>query len=80
MHLPHYVFHLVQRLGGRLDNQVETLAEHVEFAVGDQAGDLDQGVALQVEPCHLTVDPHQPVRHPPSLGAMSGVTDAASAS
>ncbi len=74
VHLPHHVFHLVQRLGRRLDDQVKALAQRSERTVGNQAGDLDQGIPLQVEPCHLTVDPHQPVRHPSSLGARPGVS------
>ena len=58
------VVHLGQRLGGRLDDHVDPLAEDLQVVVGDQHGDLDQGVGDQVEPGHLAVDPHQSVVHP----------------
>ncbi len=50
-------------LGGRLDDDVDALAEHVEVEVGDQGGDLDQGIGPEVEAGHLTVDPHQSLVH-----------------
>ena len=70
------VVHLVQRLGRRLDDQVDAVAEHVEVEVGDQRGHLDQGVGPEVEAGHLAVDPHEsvvherpPYRHAPARGS-----------
>src|SRR5206468_4228954 len=54
----------LEGLGGRLDDQVDALVEQVEPAVGHQAGNLDEGIAFDVEPCHLAVDPDEPVVHP----------------
>ena len=57
------VAHLVERLRGRLDDDVDAVAEHVELEVGDEGRDLDEGVGLEVEPGHLAVDPHQVFIH-----------------
>ena len=48
---------VVQRLLRRLDDDVHAVAEHVELGVGDEGGDLDQGVVPEVETGHLAVDP-----------------------
>ena len=63
MHLAHEVVHLVDRLGRRLDDDVDALPEHVELEVGDQGRDLDQRIGAEVEPGHLTVDPDESVIH-----------------
>ena len=63
MHGAHEVAHLVERLGGRLDDHVDAVAEHVEVEVGDQGRDLDQRVGAEVEPGHLAVDPDQSFVH-----------------
>ncbi|MEZ5097012.1 MAG: hypothetical protein R2731_13480 [Nocardioides sp.] len=63
VHLPHEVAHLLQRLGGRLDDQVDAVAEDGQLGVGDQRGDLDERVGPQVQAGHLAVDPHQSVVH-----------------
>jgi hypothetical protein len=67
MHLADHVLHRFQGLGRRLDDQVDALVEQVELGVGHQARDLDEGVALDVEPRHLAVNPHEPVFHPDRL-------------
>ena len=41
------VAHLLDRLGRRLDDDVDAVAEHVEVEVGHQGGDLDQRVVLR---------------------------------
>jgi hypothetical protein len=66
VHGPHEVAHLVERLGRGLDDEVHALAEHLEVVVGDQRGDLDQGVGPEVEAGHLAVDPHQSFLHDPN--------------
>ena len=43
----HEVVHLVQRLGRRLDDHVDAVAEHVELEVGHQRRDLDQRVGAR---------------------------------
>ena len=68
MHLPDDVRHMVERLGRRLDHEVDAVVQHVELSVGYQAGDLDQGIMRQVKPGHFAVDPDEPVSHGPSLG------------
>ena len=54
---------------GRLDDQVDAVAEHVEVEVGHQGRHLDQRVGPEVEPGHLAVDPDESFvhgRHPTS--------------
>ena len=63
MHLGDDVDHPRQRVLPGVDHDVDAVAEHVQFAVGDQRGDLDEPVFGQVEPGHLAVDPHQFVAH-----------------
>ena len=63
MHLRDHVDHAGQRLVVGVDHHVDAVAEDVELAVGDQRGDLDEPVGLEVEPGHLAVDPHQFVTH-----------------
>ena len=72
MHLPHDRHHLVHRLGRRLDHEIDALVEHVQVTVGYQAGDLDKGISGEVKPGHLTVDPDEPVSHPPRLEPYPG--------
>ena len=67
VHVADEVVHLLQRLGRRLDDHVDTVAEDVEVEVRDQGRHLDEGVPLQVQPGHLAVDPHQSVVHPFTL-------------
>src|SRR3954447_437838 len=66
------VVHLVERLGWWLDHDVDALTEHVELEIGDERRDLDEGIRPQVQPGHLTVDPHQTVIHVtnPTQGAL----------
>ena len=63
VHGAHEVDHLVECLGGRLDDDVDAVTEHVEVEVGDQGCDLDQRVGAEVEPGHLAVDPDQSLVH-----------------
>ena len=63
VHARDEVVHLLQRRGGRLDDQVDAVAEDVELVVGDEGRHLDEGVVLQREAGHLAVDPHQLVVH-----------------
>jgi hypothetical protein len=63
VHVADEVAHLLERGRGRRDHQVDPVTEHVQFVVGDQDRDLDQGIVRQVEAGHLAVDPHQPVVH-----------------
>ena len=63
MHGPDERDHLVQRLGGRLHDDVDAVAQDVEVEVRDQRCDLDQRVVDQVEAGHLAVDPHQSFVH-----------------
>src|SRR5207253_2735377 len=69
VHFGHDLGHRVQDRVGGVDHHVDALAEDVQVGVGDQRGDLDQGVFAEVEAGHLAVDPHQIVGHPPSLTA-----------
>jgi hypothetical protein len=61
VHLHHHGGHPLELLGGRPDDHVDAVTEHVELGVGDQGGDLDEQVRAQVEARHLAVDPHQSV-------------------
>ena len=63
VHIAHEVVHAGELLRRRRDDDVDTLAEDVQLAVGHQHRDLDQGVPGQVEACHLAIDPHQSVSH-----------------
>ena len=58
MHVGH---HRVQDVVVGVDHDVDADVEQLQLGVGDEHGDLDQGVAGQLEPGHLAVDPHQPV-------------------
>ena len=42
-----------------VDHHVDAVAEHIQVAVGDQRGDLDEPVLAQVKSGHLAVDQHQ---------------------
>jgi hypothetical protein len=46
-----------------VDHHVHAVAEDVEVGVGHQGCDLDQPVRPQIQPRHLTVDPHQFFTH-----------------
>ena len=63
VHVAHDRHHRVEQVVAGVDDDVEALVEQVQLGVGDQDGDLDQRVALQVEPGHLAVDPYQGVGH-----------------
>ncbi len=52
-----------QRVVVGVDDHVDAVAEDVEVGVGHQRRNLDEPVGLQVQPGHLTVDPHQFVAH-----------------
>ena len=67
MHVADDGQHPVHRLGGGLDHEIHPLIEHGKVTVRNQAGDLDKGVAGEVKPGHLAVDPDEPVSHPPRL-------------
>ena len=60
-----------QLLGRGVHHQVGALLRSAQVVVGDQAGDLDDGVARRIEPRHLEIDPGQHARacyRPPSGG------------
>ena len=61
MHVPHHVVHLGQVVGRGVDDQVRALLDDGEVVVGDEGGDLDDGVARRIESCHLEIDPGQHV-------------------
>jgi hypothetical protein len=42
-----------------VDHHVDAVAEHIQVTVGDQRGDLDEPVLVQIKTGHLAVDPHQ---------------------
>ena len=63
VHLRDDLDHAVQRLVVGVDHHVDSLAEHVELGIGHQGSDLDQTVGPQVQPGHLTIDPHQFFTH-----------------
>ncbi len=72
VHLRDNLDHAVQRLVVGVDHHVDSLAEHVELGVGHQGCDLDETVGPQVQPRHLTVDPHQFFAHSAQEYAHSG--------
>ncbi len=41
-----------------MDHDIDAIAENVQLRVGDQRGDLDQRIRLEIKPGHFTVDPH----------------------
>ena len=63
MHPDDDVGHRRQRGVVGVDHDVDAVAKNVQVSVGDQDGDLDQLVRAQIQPGHLTVDPHQFVPH-----------------
>ena len=70
MHLAHEVVHLRECVVVLVDHDVDAVVEDVELGVGDDARDLDDRVALDVEAGHLEIEPHQLVvvgtrRHAP---------------
>ena len=54
----------LELLGGGPDDDVDTVAEHVQLGVGDQCRNLDQRVRRQVQTRHLAVDPDDPILRP----------------
>ena len=59
MHVAHERRHRVEDVVMGVDHDVEALVDDLEIGIGDQDGDLDEGVATQIEASHLAVDPHQ---------------------
>ena len=57
VHRPHHVVHAGQLLPVARDDEVGALGDDLEIVVGDERGDLDDGVAGRVEPGHLQVHP-----------------------
>ena len=54
--------HVGQLLGRGVHHQVGALFQDGQVVVGDEAGDLDDGVPRRIEPRHLEVDPRQHAR------------------
>ena len=61
VHLADEVVHTRERVGVLMDDDVDAVVERRELGVGDDARDLDDRVALDVEAGHLEVEPHQMV-------------------
>jgi hypothetical protein len=59
VHLRYVFIHSRQLRIGCFDDNVDTIANHVEFAIGDEDGDFDQNVFFEVEARHLTINPDQ---------------------
>ena len=57
----HEVAHVVERGLVGLDDDVESGVEDVQVEVGDDDGDLDEFVDLDIESRHLAVDPDEPI-------------------
>ncbi len=72
MHLAYDVGHSLELLSGRPDDHVDALTEDVEVAVRHERSNLDEQIAVHLEPGHLAVDPHQSVAHGPTLRAEPG--------
>ena len=62
VHGAHEVVHVGQLLRRGVHHQVGTLLHDGQVVVGDEAGDLDDGVARRIEPRHLEIDPGQHAR------------------
>ncbi len=58
-----HVDHGRQRLIVGVNDHVQAVPEDVQVGVGDQNRDLDQAVGLEVQACHLAVDPYKFVSH-----------------
>ncbi len=67
MHFGHDVGHRVEIGVVGVDDHVDAVAQNVEVTVGDQGGDLDQFVLLEIEAGHFAIDPHQFVLHASTL-------------
>ena len=50
VHVADEVVHLLERRLRGPDDDVDALTEHVELVVGDERGDLDEGVGLERSP------------------------------
>jgi predicted phosphodiesterase len=59
VHLGDVLIHCGQLRVSGFDDNVDTIADDVEFAIGDKDGDFDQYVAFEGEPSHLTINPDQ---------------------
>ena len=59
VHGAHDVVHVRQLLRRGVHHQVGALLDELQVVVGDEAGDLDDGVARRIEPRHLEIDPGQ---------------------
>jgi hypothetical protein len=57
MHCANEVVHLGKVGVTCLDDHVNSFAQDVEFAIGDQDAYLDQGVVFEGEAGHLAIDP-----------------------
>ena len=57
MHCANEVIHLGKVGVTCLDDHVNSFAQDVEFAIGDQDTYLDQGVVFEGEAGHLAIDP-----------------------
>ena len=63
MHLAYERDHLVKSLLRRFDQQVHAIAKDIQLRVGHQGRHFDKSIGSQIEPGHLTIDPHQSVSH-----------------
>ena len=62
VHGPDEVVHVGELLRRGVDDQVRALLHQLQVVVGDEGGDLDDGVARRIEPRHLEIDPGQHAR------------------
>ncbi|BFO21763.1 hypothetical protein SHKM778_81510 [Streptomyces sp. KM77-8] len=77
VHLAHHLRHRLQGPVRRADDDVHTLAEHVQFGVGDEGGHFDERVVRQREAGHLAVDPHHAIVHVSNLTGRRAAQDRA---
>src|SRR5690606_9157962 len=71
VHLPHDLHHPPECRVVGVDHHINAVAEHGEIRAGDQHGDLDEHVTLEVEAGHLTVDPNEEIVHTDTLAIAS---------
>ena len=59
VHLADEVVHAIERFLGCVNNQIDALTQDIELRVGDQDGNFDQNIFLQIQPGHLAINPDQ---------------------
>ncbi len=61
VHGANEVVHRFESLGALMDDEVETLIDHVQIGIGDEYGHLDDRMTIWIKARHLEVNPNEAI-------------------